>query len=93
MAPLLHQSLVSIDLGDEERTTQTITDEHLGAALVAMHRDGTVVLNNAVDLEHIEQLNHILTTEAGLMATLPTTHFNDVCSESSIIHTRQKDKF
>lgn len=75
---LSHQSIVAIQLSDAERESQTISDEHLGAALVAMHRDGTVVLNNAVDLEHVDQLNRILCAEAAVMANMPTTHFNNV---------------
>ncbi|KAL3457032.1 hypothetical protein BJX64DRAFT_293542 [Aspergillus heterothallicus] len=71
------QSVVSIKLSDEERDGHTINDEHAGAAVAAMQRDGIVVLENAVQVEHVDTLNKILTEEADTLASLPTTHFND----------------
>lgn len=76
--PLSYQSIVSIPLSDDERKSGTITDEHLAAAISAVQRDGIAVLENAVDLEHVDKLNSILSTEAEILAKLPTTHFNDV---------------
>lgn len=72
------QSVISIPLSDAERDNQTINEEHAGAAVAAMHRDGTVVLENAVNVAHIDSLNQLLTAEANTLASLPTTHFNDV---------------
>ncbi|KAF3762110.1 hypothetical protein M406DRAFT_232692, partial [Cryphonectria parasitica EP155] len=72
---------VIIKLSDGERTSGRITEEHVGAAVSAMHRDGLVVLENAVDVEHIDKLNSILSSEAEAMAKLPTTHFNDNSSD------------
>jgi len=77
--PLQFQSATTVPLSDHERTSQTITQENVGRALSALHRDGIVVLSNAVDIQHIEKLNSILSSEAEIMAKLPTTHFNDVC--------------
>ena len=65
-------------LTDQERTSGVITEENIGTAMSALHRDGLVVLENAVDVEHIDNLNKILSDEAEAMAKLPTTHFNDV---------------
>lgn len=76
--PLYHQEVVKVPLTENERDSQTISDEHLGAAISALHRDGIVVLENAVDLDHVDKLNTILSDEADIMAKLPTTHFNDV---------------
>lgn len=64
-------------LSDDERATGIISEEHVASAITAMHRDGLVVLENAVDLEHVDTLNGLLSTEAEAMAKLPTTHFND----------------
>lgn len=66
-------------LSDEERTTGVLSEEHVGEAVSAVHRDGLVVLENAVDTAHCDELNGILVGEAEAMAKLPTTHFNDVC--------------
>lgn len=73
------QTVVTIPLTDEERDNQTINEEHAGAAVAAMYRDGIVVLENAVNVEHVDKLNQILTSEAETLATLSTTHFNNVC--------------
>jgi hypothetical protein len=77
--PLQFQSATTVPLSDQERISQTITPENVGIALSAFHRDGIVVLSNAVDIEHVDRLNSILSSEAEIMAKLPTTHFNDVC--------------
>ncbi|RDW69909.1 putative phytanoyl-dioxygenase family protein [Coleophoma crateriformis] len=71
------QELTTIPLSDRERIDQTISVDHVAVALSALHRDGIVCLANAVDLEHIDLLNSILSAEAEEMAQLPTTHFND----------------
>lgn len=76
--PLLHQDIVIVRLSEKERTTGSMTAENLGITVTAMHRDGVVVLENAVDTEHCDSLNGILVEEAETMARLPTTHFNEV---------------
>ncbi|KAH7243759.1 hypothetical protein MRS44_017117 [Fusarium solani] len=76
-APSSRQSVVAIPLSDEERKSQTITNDHLAKAVSAMHRDGICVLENAVNIGHTGILNNILCAEAEEMAELPTTHFND----------------
>jgi hypothetical protein len=81
---LQFQSVVTIHLSDEERLSQTINAEHAGMTVAAMHRDGIVVLENAVDVEHVDKLNDILSSEADTMAQMPTTHFNDVSFEKII---------
>lgn len=72
------QSPVILRLADTERRSGIISDENVAAAVSALHRDGVVVLENAVDLEHVDKLNNILSSEAEIMANSPTTHFNDV---------------
>ncbi|PKS06035.1 hypothetical protein jhhlp_007869 [Lomentospora prolificans] len=76
-APLQFQEPHIVHLSDKERVSGIITEEHIGEAISAMHRDGLVVLENAVDVEHCDKLNDILSNEAAIMAKLPTTHFND----------------
>lgn len=78
-APLHFQEPHIVRLSDKERITGIITEEHVGEAVTAMHRDGLVVLENAVDTQHCDVLNEMLVKEATAMAKLPTTHFNDVC--------------
>lgn len=78
------QTVVTIPLTDAERDGQTINEEHAGAAVAAMYRDGIVVLENAVNVEHVDSLNRILSSEADTLASLPTTHFNNVCVVNNI---------
>ena len=78
MGRLRFQEPHVVRLSDEERTTGILTEEHIGEAVSAVHRDGLVVLENAVDTAHCDELNDILVSEAEAMAKLPTTHFNDV---------------
>lgn len=73
-----YQAPSVVVLSDEERLSGHMTAENVGQAVAAFHRDGLVVLENAVDTTHMDILNEILCSEAKEMATLPTTHFNDV---------------
>ena len=75
---LQSQSVVVVPLSEDERLSGRTTSEHVGKAVAALHRDGLVVLENAVATRHMDELNGILCSEAAEMAKLPTTHFNDV---------------
>jgi hypothetical protein len=75
---LSYQDIAIVPLSDEERETGHLKVETMGIAVSAMHRDGIVVLENAVDIAHADDLNRILAAEAEEMAKLPTTHFNEV---------------
>ncbi|OCL04122.1 phytanoyl-CoA dioxygenase family protein [Glonium stellatum] len=82
--PLSFQELVIVPLSDQERDSQTISPENVGKAVSAMHRDGIVVLENAVNPDHIDKLNSVLSPEAEVMAKLPTTHFNSIEDEGDL---------
>ena len=79
----MSREVTVIRLSDGEKTSGKMALDNVGRAVAAMHRDGLVVLENAVDLEHVAKLNSILSVEADAMARLPTTHFNDVCDNAS----------
>lgn len=76
--PLQHQEITVVKLSDKEREDGSLTEENMGIAVSAMHRDGIVVLENAVPAEEADTLNKILMADAEEMAKLPTTHFNEV---------------
>lgn len=78
MPELMFQQPVVVQLTDEERESQQLSLANLGKAVAAMHRDGLVILENAIDTNHIDKLNEVLSGEAEAMAKLPTTHFNNV---------------
>ncbi|ORY70922.1 uncharacterized protein BCR38DRAFT_453603 [Pseudomassariella vexata] len=65
-----------IELTAEELATKRIGSHHLQAAVEALHRDGLVVLENAVDTSHLDTLNARMVHEAESLYTRPTTHRN-----------------
>ncbi|KAM0327399.1 hypothetical protein ACHAQA_005685 [Verticillium albo-atrum] len=76
-APYILQEPFVVRLSDEERVSGGMNQLNMGEAVAAFHRDGLVVLENAVEIDHMKKLNDVLSHEAADMATLPTTHFND----------------
>lgn len=53
-----------IPLEDEERDSGVMSDIHLFRALEAFHRDGVVVIENAIDVSHVDHLNERMTADA-----------------------------
>jgi len=68
--------LVSITLSPEELESKTLTSRHLQEALEALHRDGVLVLNNAVSTHHLDALNDRMVPEAKELYARSTTHHN-----------------
>lgn len=67
---------VVIELTPEELTTRKIGSHSLQAAVEALHRDGLVVLKNAVAVDHLDKLNARMVPEAQELYARPTTHRN-----------------
>ncbi|KUI54875.1 Kanamycin B dioxygenase [Cytospora mali] len=65
-----------IELTAEELQTKKIGSHNLQAAVEALHRDGLVVLKNAVDLAHLDKLNARMVPEAKELYAKPSTHRN-----------------
>jgi hypothetical protein len=72
----LTSSIVSITLSEEELSTKTLTSHHLQAALEALHRDGILVLANAIPTSDLDVLNARMVPEAKQLYALSTTHHN-----------------
>lgn len=71
----------SLDVACIELSLQELQDKKLGshnlqAAVEALHRDGLVVLTNAVDIEHLDKLNKRMIPEAKELYGRPETHRN-----------------
>lgn len=77
-APFDFQEPTVVLLSDEERTTGQLSIDNIGIAVSALHRDGLVVLENAVDTKHMDAINTILVKDAEAMAKMDSTHFNGV---------------
>ena len=75
--PLLFQSPKIVQISNDERESGRMAEEHVAEAVIALHRDGFVVLENVVDPEHCEELDSLMCEEAERMATDPKTIWND----------------
>jgi hypothetical protein len=79
MAPTLQfQTLTTAILADEERISGTLSPENAALAIHALHTDGIVCLENAVDLDHIAALHEKLNSEVKILQEMQGTHFVNV---------------
>lgn len=65
-----------ITLTDEELATKLISSNNLQNALEALHEDGLVVLENAVDPAHLDKLNDRMLSDTEILTRQKTTHVN-----------------
>ncbi|KAI0017827.1 hypothetical protein F4780DRAFT_754016 [Xylariomycetidae sp. FL0641] len=65
-----------IELTPTELRDKKMGSHHLQAAVEALHRDGLVVLTNAVDPAHLDLLNARMVPEARELYSRPSTHRN-----------------
>lgn len=74
---LQFQNPVIVRLSEEERISGCMTEENVAMAVLGFHRDGVVILENAVDQQHCNTLNEAMTKEVYEVFNDPKTHFND----------------
>ncbi|RFU80549.1 phytanoyl- dioxygenase family [Trichoderma arundinaceum] len=65
-----------IKLTDEELATTSMGSHNLQAALEALHEDGLVVLENAVNPAHLDHLNKRMIADAEKLKVLQQAHVN-----------------
>ena len=65
-----------IKLTEEELKTKEIRSHNLQAALEALEADGLVVIENAVNPDHLDKLNERMILDAKLLKSRKETHFN-----------------
>jgi ectoine hydroxylase-related dioxygenase (phytanoyl-CoA dioxygenase family) len=70
------QDITLIRLTPDELSSKQIGSHNLQAAIEALHRDGIVVLENAVDPAHLDKLNSRMVPEAEVIYAKSTTHRN-----------------
>ncbi|GES56920.1 phytanoyl-CoA dioxygenase family protein [Aspergillus terreus] len=68
--------ITMIELTPEELTSKSIGSHNLQKSLEALHRDGIVVLKNAVDPDHLDRLNARMVPEAKQLYARTETHRN-----------------
>lgn len=79
MAPSLQfQTLTSVAITDEERLSGTLSPENAALAIHALHTDGLLCIENAVDLDHIAILHKKLNAEVKILMKQRGTHYVNV---------------
>ncbi|KAE8152763.1 hypothetical protein BDV25DRAFT_137570 [Aspergillus avenaceus] len=76
MSQLNSSSLTMVVLTPEELESKTIGSHNLQKSLEALHRDGIVVLENAVSPDHLDRLNARMVPEAKELYARTETHRN-----------------
>ncbi|RMX89865.1 hypothetical protein D0869_00544 [Hortaea werneckii] len=67
---------MALYVSDQSREIGFATPETIAEALTYLHRDGVLVLGNAIEVEHLDRLREQLQPEAEEIAKNPTHHFN-----------------
>jgi ectoine hydroxylase-related dioxygenase (phytanoyl-CoA dioxygenase family) len=74
--PAQGHGIQTISLPDSVRESCVLSPELMAEALTFLHRDGIIILANAIDTNHIDALQAILGPEAEQVAQDPNHHFN-----------------
>lgn len=73
---LYNQEVRHVKLSNIDRDRGTATPGIIAEAVTYLHRDGIIVLDNAIDPAHLDALNDLLGPEAEEIAKNPNHHFN-----------------
>lgn len=77
ISPQLHdQSIHTIHISEAVRSSGIPTPEIIAEGAAFLHKDGIIVLDNAIAHEHCDALNDVLSPEALEIARDPDHHFN-----------------
>ncbi|KAF9781978.1 hypothetical protein IL306_011980 [Fusarium sp. DS 682] len=71
-----HEVPTIIKLTSEELANESIGSHHLQAALEALNKDGLVVIENAVNPEHLDHLNQRMVKDAQKLQMIEKAHIN-----------------
>jgi ectoine hydroxylase-related dioxygenase (phytanoyl-CoA dioxygenase family) len=70
------QKIHTVIIPEDVRQSGKATNDIVAEGVAFLHRDGIVVLENAIDTAHLDTLNAILSKEALEIAQDPNHHFN-----------------
>ena len=73
---LYDQDIHTVVISEDVRRSGQATSEVVAEAVAFLHKDGIVILENAIDTAHIDTLNDMLSKEAIEIAADPDHHFN-----------------
>jgi hypothetical protein len=71
-----HDGIQTIFIPDSVRESGVLSSELMAEALTFLHRDGLIMLANAIETDHLDALHAILGPEAEEVAQDPDHHFN-----------------
>jgi hypothetical protein len=74
--PLLDQEVHTVHIPESVRASGKPTLDIIAEGAAFLHKDGIVVLDNAISTEHLDTLNNKLVPEALEIANDPDHHFN-----------------
>ena len=74
--PTKYFGIQTISLPDSARESGVLSPELMAEALTFLHRDGIIILANAIATDHIDTIRAILSPEAEQIAQDPNHHFN-----------------
>jgi len=75
-SPLYDQTIHTIHIPEDVRQSGKPTPELIAEGAAFLHKDGIIILDNAIDTDHIDALNAKLSPEAFEIANDPDHHFN-----------------
>lgn len=73
---LYDQEVHTVSISESTRLSGVATPELIAEAAAFLHKDGIIVLDNAIDTAHIDAINAVLSKEALEIASDPNHHFN-----------------
>lgn len=74
--PLYDQTVHVVHVPEEVRKSEVATLELIAEGAAFLHKDGIIILENAIDVAHLDALNGRLAPEALEIANDPQHHFN-----------------
>ena len=75
-APVYDQDIHAIEIPEDVRRSGKPTSDIIAEGVSFLHKDGIIILNNAIDVAHVDALNAKLSPEALEIANDPDHHFN-----------------
>lgn len=73
---LYNQEVHTVPISESIRLSGAATPELIAEAVTYLHRDGIIILDNAIDTAHLDALERLLGPEANEIARDPKHHWN-----------------
>ncbi|KAK6340180.1 hypothetical protein TWF730_001948 [Orbilia blumenaviensis] len=76
ITPTLERGIPIFSIPEASRQAGLYPPELLASSIKHLHASGVIVLENAIDPQHLDALNEVLAPQAKKLACLPGRHFN-----------------